>query len=69
MLHQPEKGRKESTVNSLNKKNIGKEMRMNIQIGDYEVDSLFVYLGLEFIILKKQTWEDMGKPQFVWYPI
>ena len=44
MLHQPAKGGKESMVNYLHKKKMGKEMRMNIQIGDYEVDSAILDL-------------------------
>ena len=44
LLHRLEKDRKESAVNSLHKKKNGKEMRMNVQIGDYELD---------FVILDK----------------
>ena len=43
-------------MNSLNKKKMGKEMRMNIQIGDYEVDSVILDLGSDVNILTKQTW-------------
>ena len=38
LLHRPSKEQKDSVVNSLHKKNTGKEMRMNIQIGVYEFD-------------------------------
>ena len=40
-------------MNSLNKKYIGKEMRMNIEIGDYEVDFVILELGLNANILMK----------------
>ena len=53
LLDQIEKGWKESSVNSLHKKKTGKEMRMNIQIGDYEVDSVIFYLGSDINILRK----------------
>ena len=45
LLYRPEKGRKESTVNSLHKKKNGKEIRMNVHIGDYDVDSIILDLG------------------------
>ena len=53
--YRPEKGRKGSAVNSLHKKKIGNEMRMNVQIGDYDVDSVILYLFLDVNILMKQT--------------
>ena len=53
MLEQPVKERKDSAVNSLHKKKAGKEMRMNIQIGDYEVDSEILVLGSDVNILTK----------------
>ena len=65
-LDQPDKGRKESEVNSLHKKNIGKEMRMNIHIGDYEADSVILDLGSDVNILTNHTWEKMGIPHLVW---
>ena len=43
-------------MNSLQKKNMGKEMWMNIQIGDYEVDSVILDLGSDVNILMKQMW-------------
>ena len=45
LLHRPEKGRREYSVNSLHKKKMGKEMRMNIHIGYYKVDSVILDLG------------------------
>ena len=45
LLHLPDKTVKDSAVNSLQKRKTGKEMRMNVQIGDYEVDSVILDLG------------------------
>ena len=56
-------------MNSLHKKKNGKEMRMNVQIGDYDVDLVIMDLGSYVSILTKQTWENMGKPKLVWSPI
>ena len=56
-------------MNSLHKEKMGKEMRMNIHIGDYEEDSTILDLGSDVNILRKKTWENMGKPQLVWYPM
>ena len=54
LLHKPARGRKDSTVNSLHKKKMGKEMCMNIQIGHYEVDLVIMDLGSDVNILKKK---------------
>ena len=40
-------------VNWFHKKNMGKEMHMNIQIGEYEVDIVIMDLGLDVNIVKK----------------
>ena len=40
-------------MNSMHKKKIGNEIRMNIQIGDYEVDLVILDLGLDVNILTK----------------
>ena len=69
LLHQITKGRKNSVVNSLHKKNTSKEMSMNIQIGDYEFDSVILDLGSDVNILTKQTWENMGHPTLGWSPV
>ena len=44
-------------------------MRMNIQIGEYEVDSVILDLGSDVNILTKQTWQLMGKPMLGWSPV
>ena len=55
LLYHPDKEVKDFAMNSLQKRKTGKEMRMNIQIRDYEVDSVIVDLGLDVNILTKQT--------------
>ena len=56
LLHQLDKGQKESVVKSLLNKNTGKKMHINIQIGGYEVDSVILDLGSDVNILTRQTW-------------
>ena len=34
---------------------------MNIQIGEYEVDSVILDLGFDVNILTNQTWQKMGR--------
>ena len=55
LLYHPDKAVKDSTVNSLQKRKTGKEMRMNIHMGYYEVESVILDLGLDVNILTKQT--------------
>ena len=55
LLHHQNKTGKDYTVNSLQKRKTGKEMRMNIQIRDYEVDSVILDLGSDVKILTKKT--------------
>ena len=44
-------------------------MRLNAQIGDYEMDEVILDLGSEVNVLTKQTWELMGKPKLRYSPI
>ena len=53
LLYHRDKTLKDSVVNSLQKRKTGKEMRMNIQIRDYEVDSFILDLGSDVNILTK----------------
>lgn len=47
----------------------GKEMQLNAQIGNYEMDEFILDLGYEVNVLTKQTWELMGKPNLRYSPI
>ena len=69
LLHLMNKTIKDSVMNSLQKRKIGKEMRMNIQIGDYEVDSVILDLGSDVNILTKKTWQSMENPMLGWSPV
>ena len=42
---------------------------MNVQIGDYEVDSVILALGSDVNILTKQNWQLIGKPTLGWSPM
>ena len=56
LLHHPKKTVKDSAMNYLQKRKTSKEMRMNIQIEDYEVISVILYPRLDVNILTKKTW-------------
>ena len=47
----------------------GREMRLNVQIGEYDMTDVILDLGSEVNVLTKQTWEQMAKPTLVWSPI
>ena len=53
LLYHQDKTLKDFVVNSLQKRKTSKEMRMNIQIGDYEVDSVILDLRSDVNILTK----------------
>ena len=53
LLYHLDKTLKDFAVNSLQKRKTGKEMRMNIQIRDYEVDSIILDIGSYVKILTK----------------
>ena len=45
------------------------EMRLNAQIGEYDMTDVILDLGSEVNALTKHTWEQMGKPTLEWSPI
>ena len=47
----------------------GREMRLNAQIGAYDMTDVILDLGSDVNVLTKQTWEQMGKPALAWSPI
>lgn len=47
----------------------GREMRLTVQIGEYEMDQVILDLGSDANVLPKQTWEHMGRPTMQWSPI
>ena len=58
---------KEKTVNR--GRRTSREMRLNAQIGEYDMTDVILDLGSEVNVLTKQTWEQMGKPTLDWSPI
>ena len=48
---------------------IGREMRLIAQVGEFEMDEVFLDLGSEVNVLTKQTWEQMGSPKLARSPI
>ena len=60
----------EKKVNKVRRKcKTGRELRMNAQIGDYDMDYIILNLGLDVNILTHQTCESMGKLYLDWSPI
>jgi hypothetical protein len=51
------------------KKCTGREFKMTIELGSYEMDGVMLDLGSDVNIFPKQSWELMGKPNLVWSPI
>lgn len=47
----------------------GREMRLTVQIGEYEMDQVILDLGSDVNVLPKKTWERMGKIVLQWFPI
>jgi hypothetical protein len=48
---------------------LGREMQLSTQIGDYDMDEVILDLGSEVNSLMKQTWELMGSPKLRYSPI
>jgi hypothetical protein len=50
------------------KRRTNKELHLNAQIGEYDIDYVVLDLGSEVNIMTKQTWELMGKPKLIYSP-
>jgi hypothetical protein len=46
-----------------------KELHLNGQIGEYDIDYVVLDLGSEVNVMMKQTWALMGKPKLIYSPI
>ena len=59
---------KKCTVRKIgkHKKQTGREMRLTVQIGKYEMDQVILDLGFDANLLPKKTWETMGRPTLQW---
>jgi hypothetical protein len=57
-------------VHQLSKKRrTNKELQLNAQIGDYDIDYVVLDLGSEVNVMMKKTWALMGKPKLIYSPI
>jgi len=45
------------------------EMRLTVQIEDYEMDQVILDLGSDANVIPKSTWEHTGRPTLQCYPI
>jgi hypothetical protein len=46
-----------------------KELHLNAQIGEYDIDYVVLNLGSEVNVMTKKTWALMGKPKMIYSPI
>jgi hypothetical protein len=51
------------------KRRTNKELHLNAQIGEYEIDYVVLDLGSEVNVMMKQTWALMGKLKLIYSPI
>jgi hypothetical protein len=51
------------------KRRTNKELHLNAQIGEYDIDYVVLDLGSEVNVMTKQTWALMGKPKLIYSPI
>jgi hypothetical protein len=51
------------------KRRKNKELHLNAQIGEYEIDYVVLDLGSKVNVMMKQTWALMGKPKLIYSPI
>jgi hypothetical protein len=51
------------------KRRTNKELHLNAQIGDYDMDYVVLDLGSEVNVMMKQTWALIGKPKLIYSPI
>ena len=51
------------------KRRKNKELHLNAQIGEYDIDYVVLDLGSEVNVMTKQTWALMGKPKLIYSPI
>ena len=51
------------------KRRKNKELHLNAQIGEYDIDYVVLDLGSEVNVMTKQTWALMEKPKLIYSPI
>jgi hypothetical protein len=48
------------------KRRTNKELHLNSQIGEYDIDYVVLDLGLKVNVMTKKTWALMGKPKLIY---
>jgi hypothetical protein len=51
------------------KRRKNKELHLNAQIGEYDIDYVVLDLGSEVNVMTKKTWALMGNPKLIYSPI
>jgi hypothetical protein len=51
------------------KRRTNKELHLNAQIGEYDIDYVVLDLGSEVNVMMKKTWALIGKPKLIYSPI
>ena len=74
LIRQYEIGRVDPLLNKVvhqvsRKRRTNKELHLNAQIGDYDIDYVVLDLGSEVNVMTKKTWALMGKPKLIYSPI
>jgi hypothetical protein len=74
LIKQYELGKIESLLNREvhqieKRRRTNKELHLNAQIGEYDIDYVVLDLGSEVNVMTKQTWALMGKMKLIYSPI
>jgi hypothetical protein len=74
LIRQYELGKIDTSLNRAvhqvgKKRRTNKELHLNAQIGEYEIDYVVLDLGSEVNVMMKQTWAQMGKLKLIYSPI
>jgi len=51
------------------KKRTGRELKLSLEMGSYEMKDVMLNLMSDVNILPKKSWDVMGKPKLVWSPL
>jgi hypothetical protein len=74
LIKQYEIGKIESLLNRAvhqigKRRRTNKELHLNSQIEEYDIDYVVLDLGSEVNVMTKKTWALMGKPKLIYSPI
>jgi hypothetical protein len=51
------------------RKHMGGEFKLSVELGKYEMEGIMLDLVSVVNIFPKKSWEFMGKPKLMWFPI